>query len=272
MTSVVRLNDGRALPSLGLGVFRLSPKETRRSVETALGVGYRHIDTAAAYGNEASVGEAVRASNLGRGDVWVTTKLWNNDQGKSRVRPAFEKSLERLQLDYVDLYLLHWPHELRLESWEELVSLRERGLARSIGVSNFLVPHLDELLTAGLPTPAVNQIEMSPFLYRTRTATVERTTAAGIVVEAYSPLTKGVRLDSSALSTIAARSGRSPAQVLLRWSIQKGFVPLPRSSSPERIAHNADVFGFSLSADDIAVLDALDEGLTTGWDPASALG
>jgi len=272
MTSVVRLNDGRALPILGLGVFRLSPKETRQSVETALGVGYRHIDTAAAYGNEDSVGAAVRDSGISRDEVWVTTKLWNDDQGRSRVRPALEKSLERLHLDFVDLYLLHWPHELRLESWEELVALRESGLARSIGVSNFLAPHLDELLASGLPAPAVNQIEMSPFLYRTRSATVDRTTSAGIVVEAYSPLTKGARLDSNELSMIAARSGRSPAQVLLRWSIQKGFVPLPRSSNSERIAQNADVFGFSLSEDEIDVLDALDEGLTTGWDPASTLG
>jgi diketogulonate reductase-like aldo/keto reductase len=265
----IALADGRAIPQLGFGVFRILPGgATQRAVSTALAAGYRHVDTAAAYGNEADVGQAIRASGLPSGSVWVTTKLANADQGAATARRAFEASLARLGFDFVDLYLLHWPHERRLESWRVLEQLHEEGLARSIGVSNFLVRHLDELLAHASVPPAVNQIELHPFLHRTRADTLRRCTDAGIVVEAYSPLTKGRRLGDPTVAAVAAEVGRTPAQVLLRWSLQRGFVPLPRSSNPARIAENAAVFDFALDDTQVSALDTLDEGFVTSWDPA----
>ena len=268
--STVALSDGRSIPELGFGVFRILPGgATQRAVAAALTAGYRHVDTAAAYGNEADVGQAIRASGLPPGSVWVTTKLANRDQGATTARRAFEASLDRLGLDAVDLYLLHWPHERRLESWRVLEQLHDEGLARSIGVSNFLVRHLDELLAHAAVPPAVNQLEVHPFLYRSREDTLRRCADEGIVVEAYSPLTKGRRLDDPTVAAVAAQVGRTHAQVLIRWSLQKGFVPLPRSSNAGRIDENGAVFDFALDDAQMAVLDALDEGLTTGWDPAT---
>jgi diketogulonate reductase-like aldo/keto reductase len=265
----IELNDGRAIPQLGLGVWQLLPGEgTRRAVGAALEVGYRHVDTAAVYGNESDVGAAIRASGLEPGSVWVTTKLANADQSATKARRGFEASLVRLGIDAVDLYLLHWPQERRLESWRVLEQLHEEGLARSIGVSNFLVRHLDELLAHASVPPSVNQIELSPFLSRSRADTLRRCEEAGIAVEAYSPLTRGRRLRDPTIGRIAAEVGRTPAQVLIRWSLQQGFIVIPRSSSSARIAENADVFGFALDDAQVAVLDELDEGLTTGWDPA----
>ena len=265
----IALRDGRPIPQLGLGVFRIPPgDDTRAAVGAALEVGYRHVDTAAAYGNEADVGAAIRASGLPSEGVWVTTKLANADQGEATARRAFEASLERLGLDAVDLYLLHWPHERRLASWRVLEQLHAEGLARSIGISNFLVRHLDELLAHASEPPAVNQIELSPFLFRSREETVRRCAAEEIVIEAYSPLTKGRRLADSTVTTIAAELGRTAAQVLIRWSVQKGFVVLAGSSNPGHIAENAAVFDFALDDSQMEMLDALDEGLTTGWDPA----
>jgi diketogulonate reductase-like aldo/keto reductase len=265
----VELADGRSMPQLGLGVYRLAPgRETRAAVEAAFAAGYRHVDTAAVYRNEADVGAALQASGLPRDEVFVTTKLWNEDQGARTARPAFEASLARLGLDYVDLYLLHWPHPRRLESWRVLEELQAEGLARSIGVSNFLVPHLDELLAVARVRPAANQIELTPFLYLTRHEIVQRCRDERIAIEAYSPLTKGLRLDDSTVGRVAADVGRTPAQVLIRWAIEKGFAVLPRSSKPGRIEENAQVFDFTLGPQRMAMLDALDEGLTTGWDPA----
>ena len=266
----IALRDGRRIPQLGLGVYRVaSGQATRAAVGAALEGGYRHVDTAAAYRNEADVGAAIRASGLPPEAVWVTTKLANADQGAANARRAFEASLGRLGLDAVDLYLLHWPHELRLESWGVLEQLHAEGLARSIGVSNFLVRHLDELLSRASEPPAVNQIELSPFLFRSREDTVRRCAEEGIVVEAYSPLTKGRRLNDPTVVTIAAEVGRTPAQVLIRWSVEKGFVVLAGSSNPDHVRENAAVFDFTLDDAQMAALDALDEGLTTGWDPAT---
>jgi len=265
----VALADGRSIPQLGFGVYQLAPgRESQAAIEAALAAGYRHIDTAAVYRNEVDVAAAVRASAIPREQVWITTKLWNSEQGARTTRPAFEASLERLGLDHVDLYLLHWPHRLRLESWRVLEELHAEALARSIGVSNFLVPHLDELLAVARVRPAANQIELSPFLYATRREIVQRCRAESVAIEAYSPLTKGRRLDDSTVRRIAVELGRTPAQVLIRWAIEKGFVVLPRSSNAGRIAENAHVFDFVLGPDHMAALDALDEGLTTGWDPA----
>ena len=270
-TARFELADGRSIPSLGLGVFRLSPEATRVAVEAALAAGYRHIDTASAYGNEADVGAALRAAGVPREDVWITTKLWNDDHGGDAPRRALEASLARLGLDSVDLYLIHWPHPLRLETWATLERLRDEGLCASIGVSNFLVPHLTELLAHCTQPPVVDQIEMSPFLYRTRIDTVELCRSAGIRVAAYSPLTKGARLRHPALARIASETGRTPAQVLIRWAIEHRFVVLPRSSDPDRVRENAQVFDFALGPERVAALDELDEGLVTGWDPAKTL-
>jgi diketogulonate reductase-like aldo/keto reductase len=266
---LVPLRDGRAIPQLGFGVFQIPPGgSTQAAVEAALAAGYRHVDTAAVYRNEADVGAAIRASALPDGAVWVTTKLANSDQGAATTRRAFEASLGRLGMDAVDLYLLHWPQERRLESWRVLEQLHAEGLARSIGVSNFLAHHLDELLAHASVPPAVNQIELSPFLHRSREETLRRCAEAGIALEAYSPLTKGRRLGDPTLAAVAGEVGRTPAQVLIRWSLQKGFVVLPRSSNAARIAENAAVFDFALDDAQMARLDALDEDLTTGWDPS----
>jgi len=265
----VTLRGGRAIPQLGFGVFQIASGDaTRAAVASALEVGYRHVDTAAIYRNESDVGAAIRASGLASGSVWITTKLANADQGAATTRRAFEASLERLGFEAVDLYLLHWPHERRLESWRILEQLHAERLARSIGVSNFLVRHLDELLANASIPPAVNQIELSPFLCRSREDVVRRCADEGIGVEAYSPLTKGRRLHDATVGAVAAEVGRTPAQVLIRWALQKGFVVLPRSSNPTRIAENAMVFDFSLDDGQMGRLDALNEGFTTGWDPA----
>ena len=265
--STRKLNTGAEIPRVGLGVFQAPRGEaTRGAVRAAIELGYRHIDTARVYGNEADVGAAVRAAAVPREALFVTTKLWNSDQGYASARSAFDASLERLGLEYVDLYLLHWPVPgRRLESWAALEEIYASGRARAIGVSNFMTHHLDELLARAKVVPAVNQIEISPFLQqRDVRAYCE---ARGIVVEAYSPLTKGLRLDHPVVRRIAGDAGRSPAQVLLRWGLQHELVVLAKSVSPARLAENLAVLDFELSAEHMAALDALEEGLVTGWDP-----
>lgn len=266
-TARARLGNGVEIPRVGLGVFRASRgEETRRAVLEALRLGYRHIDTARVYGNEADVGAALRESGLPRGDVFVTTKLWNDDQGYDGALRAFDASLERLGLDVLDLYLLHWPVPgRRLESWRALERLYADGRVRAIGVSNFMDRHLDELLARATVPPAVNQIEVSPFLQQRE---VRRACGGrSIVVEAYSPLTKGARLGHPVVARVASRLARTPAQVLLRWGLQSGLVVLPKSSRPERIAENARLFDFELDETAMRELDGLEEGLVTGWDP-----
>lgn len=265
----VRLNNGIEMPQLGLGVFRAQTGgEAFSAVLEALRLGYRHIDTARIYQNEADVGNAVRESGVAREDVFVTTKLWNDDQGYDQALWAFEASLDRLGFDYVDLYLLHWPVVgKRLDSWKALEHLQSEGRVRAIGVSNFMPRHLEELMAHASVTPAVNQIEVHPFLQRRETrAFCER---HGIVVEAYSPLTKGYRLEDRVLTEVAREAGKTPAQVLLRWGIQHGMVVLPKSVRPERLAENAAIFDFILSPEQMQRLDALEEGLATGWDPTN---
>jgi diketogulonate reductase-like aldo/keto reductase len=267
-TSTLALLTGARIPVVGLGVWQ-SPRgaTTRDAVSTALRDGYRHVDTARIYGNEADVGAGLRASGVPRADVFVTTKLWNEDQGHDAALRAFDASLKRLELDYVDLYLLHWPVAgKRLDSWRALERLHAEGRAKAIGVSNYLRPHLEELLAHAKVVPAVNQIELSPFLQRREA--VDLCKAKGIVVEAYSPLTHGQRLDHPAVVAEARRVGRTAAQVLLRWGVQRGFVVLPKSTREARIRENAAIFDFTLDAEAMVRLDALEEGLATGWDPA----
>lgn len=261
------LRDGAAIPQIGLGVWKAGRgKSTHDAVAAALRLGYRHVDTAQAYGNEHEVGEAIRSSGLKREEVFVTTKLWNADQGYDSARRAFDASLTRLGFDYVDLYLLHWPVAgKRLDSWRALEKLHAEGRARAIGVSNFLVPHLEELLAHASLPPSVNQIEVHPFLQQRETRAFCE--AQRIVVEAYSPLTHGTLMDHAVITSVAQTVKKSNAQVLLRWGIQHGMVVLPKSVNAPRIAENANIFGFALDSREMRVLDDLEQGHATGWDP-----
>ena len=271
--STLSLNNNVEMPILGLGVFR-SPRgeATQRAVHDALEAGYRHIDTAAIYGNETDVGKAVHDSGIPRRDVFITTKLWNSDQGYESTLRAMDASLEKLQTDHVDLYLMHWPvPELRLESWRAMETILAEGKARAIGVSNFMKHHLQELLQHSDTVPAVNQIELSPYNYLERKSTVEYCREHDIAVEAYSPLTKGRKLEDPALVEIASHYEKTPAQVLIRWALQHSFIVIPKSNHPERILENGDVFDFEISRDDMNILDNANEALTTGWDPGNEI-
>lgn len=264
-----RLNNGVTMPAVGLGLWRAAPgRETERAVRWALEAGYRLFDTASMYGNEASVGKAIREADVPREEVFVTTKVWNADHGRERTLQAFDASRERLGLDTVDLYLIHWPaEEHRLETWGALEALYAEGRCRAIGVSNYMVHHLEELLEVAEVVPAVNQIELSPFNHGQRREVVARCRAQGIQVEAYSPLTKARKLGDPRVREIAARYGKTPAQVLLRWGVQHGFAVIPKSTNRDRIRENVALFDFALSKEDVATLDGLDEGLVTSWDP-----
>ena len=263
------LGTGARIPQVGLGVWQAGRgKTTRDAVASALRLGYRHIDTAAVYGNEADVGEGLRASGVARDEVFITTKLWNQDQGYDAALRAFDISLKKLNLEYVDLYLVHWPVAgKRADSWRALEQLHGDGRARAIGVSNYLVSHLQELFGSCNVMPAVNQIELTPFLQRRPTVELCRT--SGVAIEAYSPLTRGQRLTHPVLVEVARAVGRTAAQVLLRWGVQKQFVVLPKSTREARIAENGALFDFALDDAAMARLDALEEGLVTGWDPAT---
>lgn len=257
------------IPVLGLGVYQSQPgKETYRAVRSALELGYRHIDTAALYNNEKDVGKAIRDSGIPREEIFVTTKLWNSDHG-ARARKAFEKSLRYLKLEYIDLYLIHWPvPELRLQSWESLVQLQAEGKCRSIGVSNYAVHHLQELLHHSETVPAVNQVELSPFLQHQELRAFCR--ERQIHIQAYSPLTRGLRLNDPRLLKLARRHDKSSAQILIRWSLEQGLITLPKSVHPERQAQNLNVFDFELSPQALSTLNGLNENLHTCWDPTHA--
>jgi 2,5-diketo-D-gluconate reductase A len=271
---LLKLNDGRTMPQLGLGVWRMTDDEAGPLVAQAIAACYRLIDTAAIYGNERGVGEGVRraeAAMVGREEVFITTKLWNERQGYDSALTAFERSLERLGLDYVDLYLIHWPapaQDLYVDSWKALVRLREEGRVRSIGVSNFTPKHLDRIIGETGQVPAVNQIELHPRLQQKALRDAHERHA--ILTEAWSPLGQGQLLDNPLIGKIADKYGRVPAQVILRWHMQNGWAAIPKSSSPERMAQNIDVFGFELTPEDMALLDGLDSPQgRTGLDPES---
>jgi len=263
---------GGDIPRLGLGLFRTGPgAATENAIRWALDLGIRHLDTASMYGNEEEVGRAVRASGISRDRIFVTTKLWNDDHGPRRARKALEESLARLDLGWIDLYLIHFPVPgLRRQTWGVLEEALEEGLVRAIGVSNYMVRHLEELLGHARILPAVNQIELHPFNARTRAGVVDFCRRRGIVVEAYSPLTKAQRLDDPVLREVAEAKGRTPAQVLIRYGLEKGWVTLPKSSNQDRIRENADVVDWSLTDEEMARLDDLDEGLAVTWDPTDA--
>jgi diketogulonate reductase-like aldo/keto reductase len=270
--ATLTMNTRAEIPIIGLGVYKSRPGATTRdAVRTAFEAGYRLVDTAAIYQNELDVGAAVAASGLAREELFITTKLWNADHGYDNTLAAFDDSLGLLGLGYVDLYLIHWPVEnIRRETWKAMERLTLDGRVRAIGVSNYMAHHLEELLAGAVVKPAVNQIELSPFNYRSRLATVELCRQNSIVVEAYSPLTKGRKLSDPTVGEIGSRHGKSPAQILIRWSIQHGFVVLPKSVTPARIRENIDVFDFELSEAEMERLDDLDQGLVTGWDPTTA--
>ena len=265
-----KLLNGVEIPVFGLGVYQAeSGSECRDAVVHALEFGYRLIDTAAIYENERDVGQGIRDSGIPRSEIFVTTKLWNSDHGYDSALRAFDASLERLGLDYLDLYLIHWPVAgKRIESWRALESLLKSGRTRAIGVSNYMQHHLDELLAASETVPAVNQVEYSPYL--NRQALLDYCNKRSIAVEAYSPLTQGLRLDDEPLVRVARKCGKSTAQVLIRWGLQHGLIEIPKSVNPKRIQENAMVFDFEISAGDMLVLDGLNEGLHTGWNPEEA--
>jgi 2,5-diketo-D-gluconate reductase A len=264
----VDLNDGNRMPQLGFGVFQVPAEETGEAVSHALKTGYRSIDTAAAYGNEEGVREAVRESNLERGEVFITTKLFKDRQGREEAQLGFSGSLAMLGGDYIDLYLIHWPVPERdqyVETWETLCALRDTQLVRSIGVSNFSIEHLERIIDATGVVPTVNQIELHPRLQQPelRRFHAER----GIATEAWSPLGKGELLNDPVIEEIASEHNRTPAQVVLRWHIQLGNVVIPKSVTPSRIEENFQVFDFELNEAEMQRLSELDRGERTGPDP-----
>jgi diketogulonate reductase-like aldo/keto reductase len=289
LDSTITLNNGVRMPILGLGVYQSAPgKETYEAVADALQAGYRHIDTARFYSNERDVGQAVRDSGIPREQIFITTKLWNRDHGYDTALRAFDDSLKDLGLDYLDLYLIHWPVKgpgkgnapgispdaarsisgLRTESWRALEDVLLNGKCRAVGVSNYTIRHLEELLDVATVVPAVNQVEFSPFLHQAELLDFCRRN--NIRLEAYSPLTQGKRLSHPVLLRLAAEYSRSPAQILIRWAIQHEAVVIPKSVHRDRINENSQVFDFSISAADMQTLDALNENLHYCWDPTNA--
>jgi len=265
MTDVptLTLNDGNTIPQLGFGVFQIDPAETAKAVSTALEVGYRHIDTAEMYQNEKGVGEGLRASGLDRGAVFVTSKLNNGFHRPDDARKAFDETLSALGFDYVDLFLIHWPLPTLYDgdfvsTWKVLEEVKADGRARSVGVSNFQVAHLDRLAAETGTVPAVNQIEAHPYFPNDVVRAYDR--AHGIATEAWSPIAQGGVLDDPVIGKIAEKVGRTPAQVTLRWHIERGDIVFPKSTTPSRIAENFALFDFSLDADDVAAITALDKG------------
>ena len=265
MTNIpaITLNDGAQIPQLGFGVFQIDPDETAQAVKTALEIGYRHIDTAEMYRNERGVGEGVRGAGLDRSDVYITSKLNNGYHRPDDARRAFDDTLEKLGSDYVDLFLIHWPLPTLYDgdfvsTWQTLEEFKKEGRARSIGVSNFQVPHLERLARETETVPAVNQIEVHPYF----TNDVVRTYGAehGIATEAWSPIAQGKVLGDPVVTRIAGTTGRTPAQVVLRWHIQRGDIVFPKSVTPQRIKENLELFDFELDDPDMNALSSLDKG------------
>jgi diketogulonate reductase-like aldo/keto reductase len=263
----VKLNNGIDMPYLGLGVYLADVgAEVQNAMRLALQTGYRLFDTASFYGNEADVGKVVRENIVPRDEVFITTKLWNSDHGYESSLKAFRQSLDLMKLDFIDLYLIHWPVEgLRKESWRALETIYEERRCRSIGVSNYTVRHLQELLSYSKIIPVVNQVEFSPFLYQREL--LEFCRSHGIQLEAYSPLTRGEKFNHPVLRKIAVKYEKTPAQILIRWVLEHEVIVIPKSSNPDRIRENAKVFDFKLSSEDLDLLNGLSEDYRVSWNP-----
>jgi len=269
-TGVMALAGGTSIPSLGLGVFQIAAAEAQRVVEDAIELGYRHIDTAAAYGNEAGVGAAIRACGVPRDELFVTSKLRNGDQGYDRTRRAYGETLQRLGLEWLDLYLVHWPYPSAgryVDSWRALTELSTEGAVRAVGVSNFLPKHLNALADVGLPAPAVNQVELHPTFQQAEL--VAATRRAGALVEAYSPLGQGADLAAPLVIAAARAHGATPAQVVLAWHLARGHVAIPKSSRRERLAENLAARDLRLTDEQMGAITALEAGNRIGGDPAT---
>ncbi|MBA1158502.1 aldo/keto reductase [Microvirga mediterraneensis] len=266
----VRLNDGNAMPQLGYGVWRVSNEEAASVVGEAIRAGYRSIDTATIYGNEEGVGQAIEAAPVSREELFITTKVWNDRHGYDNTLRAFDESLARLRLDHVDLYLIHWPvagSEAYLDTWRALIQLKQDGRAKSIGVSNFMVPHLQRLIGETGVTPSVNQIELHPGFQQRELR--EFHAANGIATEAWSPLGQGTLLENEDLVALARKFNKTPAQIILRWHLDNGFIAIPKSVTPSRIRENLDIFDFVMDAEDVRTIVRLDDANgRVGPDPA----
>lgn len=265
---MMTLNDGRTMPQMGTGIWQIEDAKTPEVVSEALRVGYRLIDGAAAYKNEAGMGRGIRDSDVARDQIFVTSKLWNDAQGHDAALQAFDATMERSGLDYLDLYLIHWPlpaMDAYVDSWKALIRLRDEGRVRSIGVANFHEPHLRRLIDETGVAPALNQIELHPSLTQERMRAVNK--QLGIVTQSWTPLGRGDSFDAPAIRDAAARTGRTVAQVILRWHIQHGLSVIPKSEKPERLAENFDVLDFTLTPEEMSAIDALDRGHRTGPDP-----
>ncbi len=262
------LADGAEIPQLGFGLYKVPAEDAARLALAAIDAGYRHLDTAAFYANEAEVGRAVREAPVPREELFVTSKVWKDDNGYDETLRAFDASMARFGLERIELYLIHWPvpsTDRYVDSWRALVRLREEGRVRSIGVANFHAHHLERLIAETGEAPVVNQVELHPWLPQAELRAYDG--AHGILTEAWSPLARGRVLDDPVLAGIAAKHGRTPAQIVLRWHVQLGNVVIPKASSPERIRENLDVFGFALDGEDLAAIGGLESGERTGRDP-----
>lgn len=268
MIPTVTLPTSAQIPQLGFGTYKIAPADAEQAVATALEVGYRHIDTAAMYGNETEVGRALAASGLGRDELFLTSKLDNPYHAVTAVRPAFERSLDDLGLDFLDLYLIHWPLARSTDlvaTWDAVVRLLDTGRVRAVGVSNFTAAHLRTIIAATGVVPSVNQVEVNPYLSQAPLRALHR--ELGIITEAWSPLARSRALTDPVIAAVAAAAGRTPSQVVLRWHVQRGDVTFPKSTHRERMAENLDVFDFTLDADAMAAIDGLNRDQRSGSDP-----
>src|SRR5690625_4158011 len=264
--SMIHLTNDVFIPQLGLGVYKVSPEEVYDTVRSALELGYRDIDTVSFYGNEEGVGQAIKDSGIPRDDIFITTKVWNNEQGYDHTLAAYERSLDKLQIDAADLYLIHWPvPKLFPETWRALEKLYQEGRVKAIGVSNFLVHHLEELFQTAKIKPVANQIELHPKLMQR--STVDFCKKNNIVVQSWSPLGRARYLDDQLLKSLANKYQKTTVQIMIRWHLQHGFVVIPKSTNPNRQEENISVFDFKLTQDDMKLIDGLEEGLRIGSHP-----